>query len=386
MHVLEQVQEIDASPEAVFAFFSDPGNLARITPSWLRFRIHGAPPSALGEGSRIEYRIRWLIFSAPLGHAHHALARAGRVPGRPGEGPVCRLGPHAPLRAAGRPGPDGGSRRVRAPLRPPRPAGPSPRRAPAARGNLFLPPPSDRGDLRARRPGSVPGRDFRRAAAALSTLIHWFRRDLRVADNTALWNAVRDGDRVVPVFVLDDHYGNDPDVGPARFRFLRESLESLAASLARLSGRLDPAPRPGRPGPARPPARDRRLRRLRQRRDRSVPRAARRRRRRGDRSGGRAPPTLPRRASRRARRHRIRRRRPVHRVHAVRAQVGGGREAGPLALARIARHTGARGRAPHQGARLARPAVGRARAEGRRARSLGPRPALLLGSGLPLWR
>ncbi len=62
MHVLEQVQEIDASPEAVFAFFSDPGNLARITPPWLRFRIHGAPPSALGEGSRIEYRIRWLIF------------------------------------------------------------------------------------------------------------------------------------------------------------------------------------------------------------------------------------------------------------------------------------------------------------------------------------
>ncbi len=84
----------------------------------------------------------------------------------------------------------------------------------------------------------MPGRDFRRAAAALSTLIHWFRRDLRVADNTALWNAVRDGDRVVPVFVLDDHYGSDPGVGPARFRFLRESLESLAASLARLSGRL----------------------------------------------------------------------------------------------------------------------------------------------------
>lgn len=62
MHVLEQTQEIHASPEAVFAFFSDPANLARITPPWLRFRIHGVPPAALGEGSRIEYRIRWLIF------------------------------------------------------------------------------------------------------------------------------------------------------------------------------------------------------------------------------------------------------------------------------------------------------------------------------------
>ncbi len=60
--MLDQAQEIDASPEEVFAFFSDPANLARITPPWLRFRIHGAPPVALGEGSRIEYRIRWLVF------------------------------------------------------------------------------------------------------------------------------------------------------------------------------------------------------------------------------------------------------------------------------------------------------------------------------------
>ncbi len=72
----------------------------------------------------------------------------------------------------------------------------------------------------------------------MPTLIHWFRRDLRAADNTALSSAARDGDRVVPVFVLDDRYAGDPDVGPDRFRFLRESLESLSASLARLSGRL----------------------------------------------------------------------------------------------------------------------------------------------------
>ncbi len=62
MHALDQAQEIDASIEDVFAFFSDPSNLARITPPALRFRIHGAPAAALGEGSRIEYRIRWLIF------------------------------------------------------------------------------------------------------------------------------------------------------------------------------------------------------------------------------------------------------------------------------------------------------------------------------------
>jgi deoxyribodipyrimidine photo-lyase len=69
-------------------------------------------------------------------------------------------------------------------------------------------------------------------------LLHWFRRDLRIEDNTALASAARDADRVVPVFVLDDHYANDPRVGPARFRFLRESLEDLAGRLASVGGRL----------------------------------------------------------------------------------------------------------------------------------------------------
>ena len=72
----------------------------------------------------------------------------------------------------------------------------------------------------------------------MTTVIHWFRRDLRVTDNTALARAARDGERVMPVFVLDDHYAEDPDVGPARFRFLRESLEDLDRRLAAIGGRL----------------------------------------------------------------------------------------------------------------------------------------------------
>jgi deoxyribodipyrimidine photo-lyase len=78
----------------------------------------------------------------------------------------------------------------------------------------------------------------------VTTILHWFRRDLRVRDNTALSRASRDADRVVPVFVLDDHYAHDPDVGPARFRFLRESLEELARSLGRFGGRLVVVPGP----------------------------------------------------------------------------------------------------------------------------------------------
>jgi deoxyribodipyrimidine photo-lyase len=72
----------------------------------------------------------------------------------------------------------------------------------------------------------------------VTTLVHWFRRDLRVEDNTALSRAARDADRVVTVFVLDDHYADDRRIGPSRFRFLKESLEDLDAGLRRLGGRL----------------------------------------------------------------------------------------------------------------------------------------------------
>jgi ligand-binding SRPBCC domain-containing protein len=62
MHSLERTQRIDASLERVFPFFSDPANLARITPPWLSFRIAGDPPLPIVEGCRVEYRIRWMLF------------------------------------------------------------------------------------------------------------------------------------------------------------------------------------------------------------------------------------------------------------------------------------------------------------------------------------
>lgn len=64
MEELESIQTLAGArlPE-VFAFFSDPGNLERITPPWLSFRIHGPAPSAISAGSRIEYRIRWLFLT-----------------------------------------------------------------------------------------------------------------------------------------------------------------------------------------------------------------------------------------------------------------------------------------------------------------------------------
>ncbi len=63
MNILEREQRLPVPRPEVFAFFSDPRNLARITPPWLRFRIHGEAPASLGAGSLLEYRIRWTVFT-----------------------------------------------------------------------------------------------------------------------------------------------------------------------------------------------------------------------------------------------------------------------------------------------------------------------------------
>ncbi|HYX22444.1 MAG TPA: CDP-paratose 2-epimerase, partial [Thermoanaerobaculia bacterium] len=64
MEELERTQTIrGARLSEVFAFFSDPRNLARITPPRLSFRIVGTVPSPLAAGSRLEYRIRWILWS-----------------------------------------------------------------------------------------------------------------------------------------------------------------------------------------------------------------------------------------------------------------------------------------------------------------------------------
>ncbi|RYD17951.1 MAG: deoxyribodipyrimidine photo-lyase, partial [Verrucomicrobiaceae bacterium] len=71
-----------------------------------------------------------------------------------------------------------------------------------------------------------------------TSVIHWFRRDLRIADNTALSRAAKPGHPVVPVYILSEWRGSHHWTGPNRQHFLCGSLACLAKDLESINGRL----------------------------------------------------------------------------------------------------------------------------------------------------
>lgn len=60
LYTLERHQRIPAALEEVFGFFQDPENLGRITPPWLAFTILTPSTIEMGQGTLIDYSIRWL--------------------------------------------------------------------------------------------------------------------------------------------------------------------------------------------------------------------------------------------------------------------------------------------------------------------------------------
>ena len=68
--------------------------------------------------------------------------------------------------------------------------------------------------------------------------IHWFRRDLRILDNTALAMAEARSEAVLPVYILSDWQGAHPWTGPKRQAFLCGCLASLAKNLETVEGTL----------------------------------------------------------------------------------------------------------------------------------------------------
>ncbi len=70
------------------------------------------------------------------------------------------------------------------------------------------------------------------------TMIHWFRRDLRLTDNTAWQAAQRSGESVIPLFVLDPALLASRYVGAHRLTFLWDALRALDRDLRAQGGAL----------------------------------------------------------------------------------------------------------------------------------------------------
>ena len=70
------------------------------------------------------------------------------------------------------------------------------------------------------------------------TTLLWFKRDLRVTDHAALIAAVKLGDPIVPLYVLEPEYWSLPDTSERQFSFLAEALVSLKTELQKLGADL----------------------------------------------------------------------------------------------------------------------------------------------------
>ncbi len=67
--------------------------------------------------------------------------------------------------------------------------------------------------------------------------IFWFRQDLRIQDNTGLFEAVHGSNQVLPIFILDENiipkfWG----LADQRFWFIREALEQISSDLRKIWG------------------------------------------------------------------------------------------------------------------------------------------------------
>src|ERR1700755_2241205 len=74
----------------------------------------------------------------------------------------------------------------------------------------------------------------------MKTAIMWFRRDLRLDDNAALYHALKTGLPVIPVFIFDKNIlGQLENRHDRRVQFIRTSLEKMQRQLMRSGSSLE---------------------------------------------------------------------------------------------------------------------------------------------------
>lgn len=72
----------------------------------------------------------------------------------------------------------------------------------------------------------------------MSTIIVWYRNDLRLHDHPALATAIEDADTVIPLFIFDKKIYAGRNAGSNRNRFLLQSLDDLRQQLQAKGGNL----------------------------------------------------------------------------------------------------------------------------------------------------
>lgn len=68
--------------------------------------------------------------------------------------------------------------------------------------------------------------------------IHWFRRDLRLHDNAALYHALQNSDEVLPIFIFDVNILNELPTRDRRVNFIYQQLTHLRKALNELGSDL----------------------------------------------------------------------------------------------------------------------------------------------------
>ena len=70
--------------------------------------------------------------------------------------------------------------------------------------------------------------------------IMWFRRDLRLNDNAALYHALKDSNPVIPVFIFDKNILDDlEEKADRRVQFIHDALNEMQSQLVQLGSTLE---------------------------------------------------------------------------------------------------------------------------------------------------
>ena len=68
--------------------------------------------------------------------------------------------------------------------------------------------------------------------------LFWFRRDLRLEDNTALHYALKSSNNVLPIFIFDDDILDSLPKDDARVSFIHNTLENINKELTEFGSSL----------------------------------------------------------------------------------------------------------------------------------------------------